>query len=224
LVTFLFFLPGSISAQEDLTDYLGSLERKYSGLRDYRVDVNVHFDLEGFKVPDMQAKLYFKTPDKIKIESKRVFFLPKEGGYFNPFMFNKEEFEIKLLERLTYDGRNAVKLRLTPKKMKGDPRNFVLSIDTEQNLIREMNISSSEGREVKAMIEYGKFNEFELPTRIEIQLDIPFNESREIKDLGQSASKTKRVTGKVEIGYSNYKVNSGLRDEIFSGTELPKTK
>jgi len=217
-VAFLFS-SGWIQAQEDATRYLDALGRKYSGLKDYTVDVHVHFDIEGFKAPDMQAKLYFKTPDKMKIESKRVFFLPKEGGYFNPFMFKKEEFEIRLLERLTYDSRKAVKLKLTPKKMKGTTQDFVLTIDTDYNLIREMNISSFEGREVKALIEYDKFNDFELPKRIELQLDIPFNESREIKDFGQSTQKTKRVTGKVEITYSNYKVNSGLSDEIFKETE-----
>jgi len=222
LLWVLFLLsPEQIQAQEDATHYLDTLGKKYSGLKDYTVDVRVHFDIEGFKAPDMLAKLYFKTPDKMKIESKRVFFLPKEGGYFNPFMFKKEEFEIRLLERLTYDSRNAVKLRLTPKKMKGSTRDFVLTIDADQNLIREMNISSFEGREVKAVIEYGKFSDFELPTHIELQLDIPFNESRRIKDFGQSAPKTERITGKVEIGYSNYKVNSGLRDEIFKETEPP---
>ena len=121
-----FFLlsPGWIQAQEDVTRYLDSLERKYSTLKDYTVDVNVHFDMESFKAPDMQGKLYYKAPDKMKIESKRVFFFPKEGGYFNPSMFKKEDFEIKLLERLTYDSRRAAKLKLTPKKTKRDDSGF----------------------------------------------------------------------------------------------------
>jgi hypothetical protein len=197
------------------------LEKKYSGLKDYTVDVNVHFDIEGFKAPDMQGKLYCKAPDKMKIESKRVFFFPKEGGYFNPFMFKKEDFEIKLLEHLTYDTRKAVKLRLTPKKTKRNIQDLVLTVDTDHNLIREMNASLFEGREVKTVMTYGKFNDFELPTHIELQLDIPFNESLEIKDFGQPTQRTKQVTGKVEITYTNYRVNSGLRDEIFKETEFP---
>ncbi len=214
-----FFSPGWIQAQEQATRYLDSLERKYSTLKDYTADVHVHFDMEGFKAPDMQAKLYFKTPDKMKVESKKVFFFPKEGGFFNFFMFKKEDFEIKLLERLTYDSRQVVKLKLTPKKPKRDIQDFVLTVDIDRNLVREMNISSFEGREVKASIEYGQFSDFDLPTRIELRLDIPFNESREIREFGQSAERTKRVTGKVEITYSNYKVNSGLSDKIFKETE-----
>ncbi len=214
-----FFSPGLLQAQEEAARTLDALQKKYSGLKDYTVDVNVHFDIEGFKAPDMQAKLYCKPPDRMKIESKRIFFLPKEGGTFNPSMFNKEDFEVKFLERLTVEGRNAVKLRLTPKKKKRNGQDFILTIDTDRNLIREMNVSSIEGREVKALIEYGHFSDFDLPTRIELHLDVPFSESREIKDFGPSAQPAKRVTGRVEITYSNYRVNSGLSDEIFKETD-----
>jgi len=216
--------PGLLQAQEEAARSLDALQKKYSGLKDYTVDVNVHFDIEGFKAPDMQAKLYCKPPDRMKIESKRIFFLPKEGGTFNPSMFNKEDFEVKFLERLTVEGRNAVKLRLTPKKKRRNGQDFILTVDTDRNLIREMNVSSFEGREVKALIEYGHFSDFDLPTRIELHLDVPFNESREIRDFGQSAQPAKRVTGRVEITYSNYKVNVGLSDKIFNETTPSKLK
>jgi outer membrane lipoprotein-sorting protein len=210
--------PGLLQAQEDAARFLDALQKKYSGLKDYTVDVNVHFDVEGFKAPDMQAKLYCKPPDRMKIESKRIFFLPKEGGTFNPFMFNKEDFEVKFLERLTYEGRNVVKLKLTPKKRKLNAQDFILTVDTDRNLIREMNTSSFDGREVKALIEYGNFGDFDLPTRIELHLNVQFSESMEIRDFGPSAQPAKRVTGRVDITYSNYRVNSGLSDQIFDKT------
>ncbi len=211
--------PGLLQAQEDAARTLDALQKKYSGLKDYTVDINVHFDIEGFKAPDMQAKLYFKPPDRMKIESKRIFFLPREGGTFNPSMFNREDFEVKFLERLTVEGRNAVKLKLTPKKKKPNGQDFILTVDTDRNLVREMNVSSLEGREAKASIEYGHFSDFDLPTRIELHLDVPFRESMEIRNFGPSAQPAKRVAGRVEITYSNYRVNVGLSDEIFD--EIP---
>jgi outer membrane lipoprotein-sorting protein len=215
---------GSIQAQEDPARYLDSLEKKYSGLKDYVVDVNVHFDVEALKAPDMQAKLYYKTPDKIKVESKNVFFFPKEGGYFNPSLFRKKDFDARLLERLTYDGRKAVKLRLTPTEMNKHHQGFVLTLDTDRNLIREINTSPSEGRAVRAVIDYGKFADFELPVHIELHLDIPSVEPNGMKEFGSFSQRPKRITGKVEIAYSNYKVNSGLSDEMFKETESGKLK
>ncbi len=218
LLCVLFLLsPGLLHAQDEGARILEVLQKKYSGLKDYTADVKVHFDVEGFKAPDMEGKVYCKPPDKMKIESKRIFFLPREGGTFNPFMFNKEDFDVQFLERLTFEGSKAVKLKLTPKKRKPNaPQDFILTVDTDRNLIREMNISSPDGREVKASIEYGRFSEFDLPTRIELHLDVQFNESRDFKDFGQPAQTPKRVTGRVEITYSNYKINVGLRDQLFN--------
>ena len=104
----LFFLSAeSIQGQENPSRYLDSVARQYSGLKDYTVDVRVHFDIEAIKAPDMQAKLYYKSPDKMKVESKGVFFLPRGAGYFNPATFKPEDFEIRILERLTYEGKKC---------------------------------------------------------------------------------------------------------------------
>ena len=72
-------------------------------------------------------------------------------------------------------------------------------------------MSPSEGREIKAAIEYGKFADFELPVRIELHLDIPSVEPNGMKEFSSFSQKPKRITGKVEIAYSNYKVNSGTQ-------------
>lgn len=223
-VLLFLFSPEFIQAQEDPTHYLDSLEKKYSGLKDYMVDVNVHFDIEALKAPDMQARLYYKAPDKMKVESRNVFFFPKEGGYFNPSLFRKKDFDARLLERLTYEGRRAVRLRLTPSETNRHQQGFVLTIDTERNLIREISTSPSEGRAIRAVIGYGEFSDFELPVYIELHLDIPSVEPDGMKQFGSFGQRPKRITGKVKIAYSNYKVNSGLRDEIFNEAEPPKLK
>ena len=214
---------GLIQAQDDAFRYLDLIEKKYSGLKDYTVDVNVHFDIEALKAPDMQAKLYFKSPDKLKVDSKRIFFFPKEGGFFNPFQFKKENFEARPVERFAYDGRKAVKLKLTPINIDTFNKGSVLTIDVDRNMIREIKILPSEGREITAVIDYGSFDRFDLPVRINLQLNIPPSESGGTKEFpfGQAG---KRMSGKVEITYSNYKVNSGLSDEIFTEKDFPASK
>lgn len=220
----LLLFPQWIGAQEDAFRYIESIEKKYAGLKDYTADVMVHFDIEMFKAPDMQAKLYYKAPDKMKVESKRVFFFPKEGGYFNPSLFKKEDYEIKFLERSTEDGRKAVKLKLAPKKAKRNIQYFILTVDTDRNLIREMEMTQLDGREVRAVIGYEKFEGFELPTHIQLRLDIPSYETEGVKEFDQLIQKPKRVTGSIEITYSNYRVNSGLSDEFFKEPRSSKER
>jgi hypothetical protein len=212
-----------IQAQEDAFRYIDLIEKKYSGLKDYMADVNVHFDIEALKAPDMQAKLYFKAPDKMKVESKRIFFFPKEGGFFNPFQFKKKNYEARLIERLIHEGRKAVKLRLTPINPDTFNRGSVLTIDIDRNVIKEIKMLPSEGREITAVIDYGFFDGFDLPVHINLQLDIPPSEPGGAKEF-QFGQGGKRISGKVEITYSNYKVNSGLSDEIFTEKEFPGSR
>ena len=94
-------------------------------------------------------------------------------------------------------------------------KSFVLTIDTGRSLIREIKVSPSEAREVKVTLDYGRFGDFELPTHIDLQLDMPSGEPTGMKEFTQFGQKPKRITGKVEITYSNYRINVGLSDEIF---------
>ena len=87
---FLLLSTGGIQAQEDASRYLDPIEKKYSGLNDYIVDVNVHFDIEALKAPDLQAKLYYKAPDKMKVESKRIFSFLKRVGISTPLCSRKK--------------------------------------------------------------------------------------------------------------------------------------
>ena len=221
LILFLL-VPPSVQAQEEVARYMESLLAKYSGLKDYTADVNIHFGIETFKAPDLKARLYYKVPDKMKVESKRVLFFPKEGSYFNPSLFKKEEFTVLFLENVTHEGKRAVKLRLLPKKTKANIHDFVLTIDTGQNQVREVDVVQSGGKEIKAELTYGTFGGFELPTRINLLFNFPEVEPEMVKGFDMSPGEKKRVTGRVELTYSNYKVNSGLKDEIFKETEPQK--
>lgn len=206
--------PSWIRADEEAVRYLDAIEKKYSGLEDYIADVNVHFDMETFKTPDMKAKLYFKSPDKMKVESKGVFFFPREGGYFNPALFKKDDFEIRILEPVA-EGKKDIKLKIVPKKKEKMGREFVLLIDRNDNLVREIQTSQFDGRETKAKIEYGKYGSFDLPRYILLTLNLPSVDPNEKRGFGPFEQKSERVTGTIEITYANYKVNTGLKDEIF---------
>lgn len=215
LALLLLLLPPWIQGQEDVYRHLDLIEKKYAALKDYTAEVQVHFNIETFKAPDMEAKLYYKAPDKMKVESKRILFFPREGGFFNPSLFKKEDFEIKFLESFTYEDARAVKLKLIPQKGKSHTKELVLTIDPERNLIREIGVTQFDGREIKAVINYGQFDGFELPLHIQLKLDIPSFETEGPREFDQWVQKPKRVTGTIDIRYSNYKVNGGLRDEIF---------
>ena len=218
---FLMLLGPTISQAQDQREglrILEALERKYADLKDYTVDIQVHFAIETFKAPDLQAKLYYKVPDLLRIESKRVVFFPRDGGYFNPAQFKQEDYTVLFLGYVTYDNRKAAQLRLIPKKIKGATQDMVLTIDTAKTLLQEMLLTQQGGKEVKAVFTYGTFSGFALPTFVRLILNLPAAEPGVAQGFGAipNGTEEKRVQGEITIAYADYKVNTGLGDSIFT--------
>ena len=211
--------PATLPAQDQREGLriLQALERKYAGLQDYTVDIQVHFNIETFRAPDLQAKLFYKVPDMMRLESKRVVFFPRDGGYFNPAQFKQEEYTVLFLGYVTYDNRKAAQLRLIPKKIKGATRDMVLTIDTAKLLLQEMLLTQQGGKEVKAVFTYGTFGGFALPTFIRLILNLPAAEPGVAQGYGAipNGEEEKRVTGEITVTYADYQVNTGLGDELF---------
>jgi outer membrane lipoprotein-sorting protein len=203
---------------------LAALAKKYAGLKDYTADIQVHFDIETFRAPDLQARLFYKVPDKMRIESKKVVFFPRDGGYFNPAQFKPEDYTVLPLGYVTYDKRKAVQLRLIPRKIKGATQDMVLTIDTAKLLLKEMLLTQTGGKEVTAELTYGTFDGFELPTFIRLRLNLPASEPGMAQGFGAPVPDTeepKRIQGEITISYANYKINTGLGDELFKNNKSP---
>ncbi len=212
LIGLILLLP--IQRQDNGLQYLENVIGKFSGIKDYTVDVRVHLDIQEVKAPDMDAKVYYKEPDKVKIDSKGLFFLPKDVGVFNPRKFNPKDFDISVIDTLTYNGDPAVRVSLTSKKDEAKDHKIILTIDKKDWLIKEIATAPSPGRQVSAKISYGVFDGFELPVKIEVNLDV----AKVNPQMGSFDGERRRgggVKGNVEVYYSNYKINTGLSDEIF---------
>ena len=197
---------------------LEALERKYSGLKDYTCDLQVHFAIETFKAPDLQARLFYKSPDRMRIDSPRVVFFPRDAGYFNPAQFTPKANTVLFLGYVTYNNRKAAQLRLIPKKIQGATQDMVLTIDQEKLLLEELILTQQGGKEVTAVFTYGTFGGFALPTFIRLILNLPAIEPGVAQGLGAipDSGEERRVKGEIDITYTNYQVNTGLPDELFT--------
>lgn len=199
-------------------EYLENAIHKFDGIKDYVVDVKVHLDLKAVQAPDMEAKVYFKEPDKVKIDSRGLFFMPKDVGIINPRKFDPDKFEIAILDTLTYQGDPAVRLSLVPKKDETGGHNIVLTIDKKDWLIVEIATAPYPGREASAKITYGTFDGFQMPVKVEVNLDVGKLEGR-VREFGPEHGRVSELKGKVDVYYSNYRINSGLPDDIFKKDE-----
>ncbi|MCL4539557.1 MAG: hypothetical protein M1378_08165 [Bacteroidetes bacterium] len=201
------------SPQSKGAAYLEKAMHQFDSIEDYSVDVKVHFDMKAVQMPDMEAKVYFKAPDKVKIDSKGFFLMPKDVGIINPRRFDPDKFEIAEIDTLTYQGDPAVRLSLVPKDDMAGDRNIVLTIDKKDWVIVEMVTAPYPGRQASAKITYGDFDGFKMPVEIHVRLDIG-NLDR-MAPHGHRVPRISELNGTVDVYYSNYKINSGLPDKLF---------
>jgi hypothetical protein len=216
MIVLFLFTAGVGLSQEDAARYLDAFAKKYAALKDYSADVLIHYDMAALKSPDRRAKVYYKSPDKVKFIAKGIFFVPKQGGYFNPTQFNTNNFEMKLIDHVLWNHRKAVRVQLLPKDITKSNQGFIVTVDRTWNQILAFETVTPEGRKVTATIAYAKFGQFDLPTQIELELEGPSGESGNTKELIPFGQRGKKFSGKVFITYTNYKINTGLKDEFFT--------
>ena len=70
--------------QKDAVKILDAVKEKFNKVKDYQADVIGKLDISFAKVPDTKATVYFKQPDKVKIDSKGFAMLPKQSVNFSP--------------------------------------------------------------------------------------------------------------------------------------------
>ena len=73
---------------EDANVLLDKVVAKINTVKDYSVDALIRTNIPFIKIVPVKAKIYFKQKDKLKIVSKGIVILPKQGFTdINTFLF-----------------------------------------------------------------------------------------------------------------------------------------
>lgn len=223
IVLILFTLTSIIAQSKNPDEIINSVIVNFNKVKDYQVDVNIKVDVEFLKVPDSKAKIYFKQPDKVHLESEGFALLPKDGLDFSPSVLAKKNYTAIYEQDVILDGVNTSIVKIIPT---GDQGNVILStlwIDQKKQIIRKVESTTKTNGTFTINFSYDENLKYLLPAKIVFsfnldQMNIPkvFNDD---PDSDQPKKKNKRLNsttkGKVIISYSNYVINKGVSDSIF---------
>ena len=226
----LFVLIFSISVSSQKKDpeiILEKVKSEFSKIEDYTVDVKVKLDVDFLKMPDREAKVYFKQPDKIHIESEGFAMLPKQGLNFSPLALLNSSYTSFYVREDTIDGCISSVIKVIPLEGGSDVILSTLWVDTDRNIVLKIESSRKPQGEFVIDMAYSKTEkEFWLPSSMVFSFSIDpsmfpkrFDVGPDSKNKKAPDDSTKTRTGKVFIDYSNYQVNTGLSDELFESKE-----
>lgn len=220
----------AFSQSKNPDSILDRVKEEFNKIDDYTVDVKIKVDVDFLKMPDREAKIFFKKPDKIHIESEGFAMLPKEGLNFSPLGLLNSKYSSFYVREDTLNGIETSVIKVIPLEGGADVILSTLWVDTKRDLILKVESSRKPQGTFVIDLDYLKTDKgFWLPSSMIFSFSIDrsilprqFNFDADSDDKKAREDSTKTRTGKVFLDYSNYKINTGLSDEIFENKSNQK--
>lgn len=221
LFTFYFFTVLHGQAK-DPNKILDELKDRFDKIKDYQVDAKIKVDVNFLKVPESKAQIYYKAPDKVKMDSEGFALLPKQGLNFSPAKLLKEDFSALYIRLEEMDGVITDVVKVIPNS---DTSQVILStlwIDSVEKFIRKIETTTKNSGTIQVEFYYTGTEKIGLPSQVKFQFKVdtpdlhtnsPGNESHEHNPARKQKGP---MSGMVIIDYSNYKINQGISDSLFT--------
>lgn len=189
-----------------------------SSVKDYEVTANIKVDVDFVKVPEMQAHIYFKQPDKVKMNTEGFAMLPKQAFNFSPEKLFTRNSSAIYVRTEKWNNTPIDVIRVIPNEDNSDIALSTFWIEPGRKVIRKIESTPKRGGAFQAELYYDEKTNYPLPTMIRFSFDSPrFNAPRETSsnDKPKDGS-SKPSKGTVTVKYSDYRINKGISDAVFT--------
>ena len=213
-----------VSAQ-DIQSLLKQVKDKYDKVNDYTANGKMKTNVLFIKAPVATVKIYYKKPDKLKIvNEKGVSFIPKGAININlNNVLGLSNYEAIDGGNEKINGTDCRVVKIFPISDEENITRATLYIDAKQQVVIKSVISTKENGTYELLMTYKNYvayglpdkailtfntKEFKLPKGISIDYDNGTDKEKQGKE--------KQKKGKVEITYTDYKINKGVPDSVFA--------
>jgi hypothetical protein len=211
-----------LQAQYDANMLLKEVSATMQKANDYSVKAHIRVDMPFIRILPVDVKIFFKQPDKFKVESESIAVVPRRG--FEQIPRTLEDFRtftslIQGEERI--DSVLASIVTVIPLS---DTSDLVLGkfwIDPERHVVLKSQLTTRSSGTIVTEYTYGIQVAYGLPDRMVFSVDVgkfklPKNlpeDNHQTPDEKEKETKDKK--GKIYITLTDYQVNKGIPDAVF---------
>ena len=196
---------------------LNRMKARLAGVKDYTCDVTLNATLQQIAVSNMRMTLYYQRPTRVHVEAKEGFaLLPEEGLYLgDPIEEMMASYDFEPLGAAAFQGKSCAKYALRAKKdVRAADVSLRLFVDSALALPLGFTGTSQQGGVVTTVFAFRRLqNKYWLPARTTVTFKgAPEAPSRR---RGSGSASNSGNSGRAELTFTNYKINTGLPDSLF---------
>ena len=201
---------------------LRNVEARLSAVHDYTVTLDIVADIERLNVPPMHVTMYFKQPDKVHLDAEGFAMLPREGLQPNVAKL-LARYTVARVDRDTLDGVPVRRVSLQAKSDRSAARNLTVYVNPERWTTERIVTTGAADRLATISFTYENIQGVWLTGGMTAAFSLAPGDSTE-SDLnpGPFRGQQKPRNGTVTVRYSNYRLNTGLSDDIFTKDQLTR--
>ena len=218
---------------------------QFDRIEDYQVDVKISIKMTGFRMPKKKIRMYYKRPDKVKVETKGFAILPKTGVEGNPNEFLDMLKHVTEIKRTIHDNkpfykihgkveRDSLKIPLKLKKNAIPEITMDVFVDAKKWVITEVSVYLDSESIFTFHTDYMEIKGIHVPEKSVFKIGVkgisrwsagnpvdlggPGSERKDFETIAKNAGfdpAKDEFVGEMVMTFSKYKVNEGLKDKIF---------
>jgi outer membrane lipoprotein-sorting protein len=209
---------------QDVNTLVKNVKAKLDKVNDYVAEGKMKTDVAFIKAPAGKVRVYYKKPNKFKLKREGgISILPKGGVSVNMnSLLSSETFDMIDAGESTLAGAKVRMVKLLPRSESSDVVLTTLYIDAGSLLVRKTTTTTRENGTYEMELAYGKYAAYGLPDRVVFSFNtndykIPKGVTLEF-ETGEAVKndKLQNKKGKVEITYTSYLINKGVKDSEFT--------
>jgi len=223
--TFLFILFFSVTsgfAQDDAMRLLQKVKAKMDRVNDYAATGKMRTDVVFIKAPVSNIRVYYKKPNRFKINRDGGISLLPKGGVsvnLNALMLTND-FTALDAGKATIAGKELRVIKLLPLQENSDVVLSTMYIDELRLLVLKTNTTTRENGTYEMEMQFGNYADYGLPDKVTFTFNtkdykLPKGITLEFDDGSKQQQLPKNKKGRIEISYASYQVNKGVSDAMF---------
>lgn len=218
----LLFCAQASFAQTDPMKLLQKVKAKMDRVNDYSATGKMRTDVVFIKAPVSNIRVYYKKPNRFKINRDGGISLLPKGGVsvnLNALMLTNDFTAIDAGTGML--GNTPVRVvKLLPLQENSDVVLSTMYIDEQRLLVLKTNTTTRENGTYEMDMQFGKYADFGLPDKVVFSFNtkdykLPKGITLEFDDGTKQQQLPKNKKGKIEITYAAYQVNKGVSDAMF---------